>query len=62
MRNDRSIAGTTILLTTLEDADNTPFFLRLDKFGSKGSSWSYRRFDVQHHRQSVAMKGRVGLN
>ena len=26
----------------------------------KGSSWTYRRFGVQHHRQSVAMKGKVG--
>ena len=28
----------------------------------KGSSWTLRRFGVQHHRQSVAMKGKVGLN
>ena len=28
----------------------------------KGSSWTSRRFGVQHHRQSVAMKGKVGLN
>ena len=27
MRNDHSIAGTTILQTTLEDADNTQFLL-----------------------------------
>ena len=27
MRNDHSIAGTTILQTTPEDADNTQFFL-----------------------------------
>ena len=27
MRNDHSIAGTTILQTTLEDADNTQFFI-----------------------------------
>ena len=26
MRNDHSIAGTTILQTTLEDVDNTQFF------------------------------------
>ena len=27
----------------------------------KGSSWTLRRFGVQHHRQSVAMKGKVGF-
>ena len=33
MRNDHSIAGTTILQTTLEDADNTQFyFKRLNDF------------------------------
>ena len=62
MRNDHSIAGTTILQTTLEDADSTQFYWWLDKSGGKGSSWTSRRFGVQHHRQSVAMKGKVGLN
>ena len=27
----------------------------------KGSGWTSRRFRVQHHRQSVAMKGTVGF-
>ena len=26
----------------------------------KVGSWTLRRFGVQHHRQSVAMKGKVG--
>ena len=51
MRNDHSIAGTTILQTTLEDADSTQFYWWLDKSGGKGSSWASRRFGVQHHRQ-----------
>ena len=60
MRNDHSVAGTTILQTTLEDADSTQFHWWLDKSGGKGSSWTSRRFGVQHHRQSVAMEGKVG--
>ena len=62
MRKDHSIAGTTILQTTLEGADNTQFHWWLDKCGGKGGNWTSRRFSVQHHRQSVAMKGKVGLN
>ena len=27
----------------------------------KVGRWTLRRFGVQHHRQSVAMKGKVGL-
>ena len=37
MRKDHSIAGTTILQTTLEDADNTQFYWWYDKSGDKGS-------------------------
>ena len=62
MRKDHSIAGTTILQTTPEDADNTQFYGWYDKSGDKGGNWTLRRFGVQHHRQLVAMKGRVGLN
>ena len=63
MRNDHSIAGTTILETTLEDADNTQFFIdgKTNPVVKVGR-WTLRRFGVQHHRQSVAMKGKVGLN
>ena len=61
MRNDHSIAGTTILQKTLEDADNTQFYWWYDKSGGKVGSWTSRRFGVQHHRQSVAMKGKVVL-
>ena len=63
MRNDHSIAGTTILQTTLEDADNTQFLLMVLKTNPvvKVGSWTLRRFGVQHHRQSVAMKGKVGF-
>ena len=62
MRNDHSIAGTTILETTLEDADNTQFFIdgKTNPVVKVGR-WTLRRFGVQHHRQSVAMKGKVGL-
>ena len=35
MQNDHSISGTTILQTTLEDADNTQFLLMVDKSGGK---------------------------
>ena len=61
MRNDHSIAGTTILQPTLEDADNTQIFIDgktnpVVKVGSR----TLRRFGVQHHRQSVAMEGKVG--
>ena len=28
----------------------------------KVGCWILRRFGVQHHRQSIAMKGKVGLN
>ena len=61
MRNDHSIAGTTILETTLEDADNTQFFIdgKTNPVVKVGR-WTLRRFGVQHHRQSVAMKGKVG--
>ena len=41
MWNDHSIAGTTILQTTLEDADSTQFYWWLDKSGGKGSSWTF---------------------
>ena len=60
--NDHSIAGTTILQTTLEDADNTHFFIdgKTNPVVKVGSG-TLRRFGVQHHRQSVAMKGKVGL-
>ena len=62
MRNDHSIAGTTILQTTLEDADNTQFFIDgKTKPVVKVGRWTSRRFGVQHHRQSVARKGKVGL-
>ena len=62
MRNDHSIAGTTILQTTLEDANNTQFFIdgKTNPVVKVGR-WTLRRFGVQHHRQSVAMKGKVGL-
>ena len=55
MRNDHSIAGTTILQTTLEDADNTQFFIdgKTNPVVKVGR-WTLRRFGVQHHRQSVA--------
>ena len=61
MRNDHSIAGTTILQTTLEDADNTQFFIdgKTNPVVKVGR-WTSRRFGVQHHRQSVARKGKVG--
>ena len=58
MLNDHSIAGTTIFQTTLEDADITQF-LKTNPVVKVGS-WTLRRFGVQHHRQSVAMKGKVG--
>ena len=38
MRNDHSSAGTTILQTTLEDADSTQFYWWLDKSSGKGST------------------------
>ena len=62
MRNDHSIAGTTILQTTLEDADNKQFFIdgKTNPVVKVGR-WTLRRFGVQHHRQSVARKGKVGL-
>ena len=44
MRNDHSIAGTTILQTTLEDADSTQFYWWLDKSGGKGSSLDFKTF------------------
>ena len=44
MRNDHSIAGTTILQTTLEDADSTQYYWWLDKSGSKGSSLDFKTF------------------
>ena len=37
MRKDHSITGTTILQTTLEDADSTQFYWWYDKSGDKGS-------------------------
>ena len=58
MRKDHSIAGTAILQTTLENADNTQFYWWYDKSGDKGSSWTLRRFGVQHHCQSSAMNSR----
>ena len=54
MRKNHSIAGTTILQTTLEDAENTQFYWWYDKSGDKGSNWTLRRFGVQHHHQSAA--------
>ena len=62
MRSDHSIAGTTILQTTLEDADNTQFFIdgKTNPVVKVGR-WTLRRFGVQHHRQSVARKRKVGL-
>ena len=44
MRNDHSIAGTTILQTTLEDADSTQFYWWLDKSGGKGSRMDFKTF------------------
>ena len=44
MRNDHSIAGTTILQTTPEDADSTQFYWWLDKSGGKGSSLDFKTF------------------
>ena len=52
MRKDHSITGTTILQTTIEDADNTRLYGWYDKSIDKGSHWTLRRFGVQHHRQS----------
>ena len=43
-RNDHSIAGTTILQTTLEDADSTQFYWWLDKSVGKGSSLDFKTF------------------
>ena len=45
MRNDHSIAGTTILQTTLEDADNTQFFFIDGKTNPvvKVGRWTLRR-------------------
>ena len=62
MRNDHSIAGTTILEMTLEDADNTQFLLMVRQIRVvKVGRWTLRCFGVQHHCQSVAMKGKVGF-
>ena len=51
MRNDHSIAGTTILQTTLEDAFNTQFFIdgKTNPVVKVGR-WTLRRFGVQHHK------------
>ena len=50
-----SIAGSIILQTTPEDAGNPQFFCSW-QVRWQGRGWTTRRFDVQHHRQSVAMK------